>query len=48
VVPDLVESDVQPGDVFVLASDGLHGLVKAHEISAELKRTRDRQHATTT
>jgi serine/threonine protein phosphatase PrpC len=46
VVPDLIESDVQPGDIFVLASDGLHGQVKAHEISAELKRTRDRQHAT--
>ncbi len=46
VVPDLTESDVQPGDIFVLASDGLHGLVKAHEISAELMRTRDRQHVT--
>jgi protein phosphatase len=45
VVPDIIESDVQPGDVFVLASDGLHGQVKAHEISAELERTRDRQHA---
>ena len=46
VVPDIIESDVQPGDIYVLASDGLHGQVKAHEISAELKRTRDRQHAT--
>lgn len=44
VVPDLIESDVQPGDVFVLASDGLHGQVTPEEIAAELRRTRDRQH----
>ena len=44
VVPDLIESDVQPGDVFVLASDGLHGQVEPEEIAGELRRTRDRQH----
>jgi protein phosphatase len=44
VVPDLVETDLQPGDVLVLASDGLHGQVKPEEILTELKRTRDRQH----
>lgn len=44
VVADLIESDVQPGDVFVLASDGLHGLVQPQEIAEELRRTRDRQH----
>ena len=44
VVADLIESDVQPGDVFVLASDGLHGQVGPEEIAAELQRTRDRQH----
>lgn len=44
VVPDLVETDLQPGDVLLLASDGLHGQVRPEEIVAELKRTRDRQH----
>lgn len=43
VVPDLIETDVLPGDVLVLASDGLHGQVKPEEIVAELGRTRDRQ-----
>jgi protein phosphatase len=42
VVPDLVETDLQPGDVLVLASDGLHGQVKPEEILTELQRTRDR------
>ncbi len=42
---DIIESDVKPGDVYVLASDGLHGLVKPDEIAAELRSTRDRQHA---
>ena len=44
VVADLIESDVQAGDVFVLASDGLHGQVQPQEIAEELRRTRDRQH----
>jgi serine/threonine protein phosphatase PrpC len=45
VTADIIESDVKPGDVYVLASDGLHGLVRPDEIAAELRRTRDRQHA---
>lgn len=45
VVPDLIETDIQPGDVIVVASDGLHGLVKPEEVLAEVRRTRDRQHA---
>lgn len=45
VTVDLAESEVKAGDVYVLSSDGLHGLVKPEEIAAELRRTRDRQHA---
>ena len=45
VTADIIESGVKAGDVYVLASDGLHGLVKPDEIAAELRRTRDRQHA---
>jgi serine/threonine protein phosphatase PrpC len=45
VIPDLAELDVRRGDMFVLSTDGLHGLVEPEEILAELERTRDRQHA---
>jgi len=45
VVPDLAEFEVRPGDVYVLSTDGLHGLVEPEEILQELRRTRDRQHA---
>ena len=44
VVPDLADFDVRPGDVYVLSTDGLHGLVEPEEILAELRGTRDRQH----
>ncbi len=43
VAPDVVEVEVQPGDVFVLSTDGLHGLVRPEEILAELRRTSNRQ-----
>lgn len=45
VVPDLGEFEVRRGDTYVLSTDGLHGLVEPAEILAELRRTRDRQHA---
>jgi serine/threonine protein phosphatase PrpC len=45
VSADIIESDVKAGDVYVLASDGLHGIVKPEEIAAELGRTKERQHA---
>jgi len=45
VLPDLAEFDVRSGDVYVLSTDGLHGLVEPDEILAEIERTRDRQHA---
>ena len=45
VVPDLAEFEVRRGDTYVLSTDGLHGLVEPEEILAELRRTRDRQHA---
>lgn len=43
VSPDIAEIAVQKHDVFVIATDGLHGLVKPEEILAEIKRTSDRQ-----
>ncbi|MFA7459502.1 MAG: Stp1/IreP family PP2C-type Ser/Thr phosphatase [Trueperaceae bacterium] len=43
VAPDVIELEVQKGDVFVLSTDGLHGLVKPEEILAEIKRTENRQ-----
>ena len=43
VAPDVIELEVQVGDVFVLSTDGLHGLVKPEEILAEIKRTDNRQ-----
>lgn len=45
VVADLAEFEIRRGDVYVLSTDGLHGLVDPEEILAELQRTRDRQHA---
>lgn len=43
VSPDIVEIDVQSKDVFIIATDGLHGLVNPEEILAEVKRTLNRQ-----
>ncbi len=43
VAPDVIELEVQVGDVFVVSTDGLHGLVKPEEILAEIKRTDNRQ-----
>lgn len=43
VAPDVIEFEVQRGDVFVLSTDGLHELVKPEEIQAEIKRTSNRQ-----
>ncbi|MDZ7705811.1 MAG: Stp1/IreP family PP2C-type Ser/Thr phosphatase [Trueperaceae bacterium] len=45
VSPDIVELKVQPGDIFVIATDGLHGLVTPEEILQETKRTKNRQAA---
>lgn len=38
VAIDEVEGDVRPGDVFLLCSDGLHGVVDESEIAARLGR----------
>jgi protein phosphatase len=43
IAPDMVEIDVQQGDVFVISTDGLHGLVKPEEILSEVRRTSNRQ-----
>lgn len=43
VAPDAVDVKVQPGDVLVLATDGLHGLLTPQEILEEVRRTPDRQ-----
>ena len=43
VAPDVIEIAVQPKDVFVISTDGLHGLVKPEEILAEVQRTANRQ-----
>ena len=43
VSPDIVEIDVHEGDVFVISTDGLHGVVGPEEILDEVKRTRNRQ-----
>ena len=43
VAPDVIEIAVEKGDVFVISSDGLHGLVKPEEILNELRRTTNRQ-----
>ncbi|HRN17590.1 MAG: Stp1/IreP family PP2C-type Ser/Thr phosphatase [Truepera sp.] len=43
VAPDVIELEVQPGDVLVLSTDGLHGQVKPEEILAEIQSNSDRQ-----
>ncbi|MEJ2359681.1 MAG: serine/threonine protein phosphatase, partial [Deinococcales bacterium] len=43
VAPDVIEIGVESGDVFVISTDGLHGLVKPEEILGEIKRTANRQ-----
>lgn len=43
VAPDVVEMTVEPGDVMVLSTDGMHGLVKPEEILAEVTANPDRQ-----
>lgn len=43
VAPDIVEVEVHKGDVFVVSTDGLHGLVTPEEILAEVRRTSNRQ-----
>jgi serine/threonine protein phosphatase PrpC len=43
VAPDIVEIAVQKGDVFVISTDGLHGLVSPEEILEEVKRTNNHQ-----
>ncbi len=43
VAPDVIEVGVEPGDVFVISTDGLHGLVKPEEILTEVRRTANRQ-----
>ncbi len=43
VAPDVIEVGVEPGDVFVISTDGLHGLVKPEEILSEVRRTANRQ-----
>jgi protein phosphatase len=43
VAPDVVELDVQSGDVFLLSTDGLHGLVSPEEMLAEIQENSDRQ-----
>lgn len=43
VAPDVIDVRVQPGDVLVLATDGLHGLLTPEEILEEIRRTPDRQ-----
>lgn len=45
VAPDIAELTVHKGDIFVISTDGLHGLVSPEEMLAELKRTTDRQSA---
>lgn len=45
IAPDLAELELKPGDVFVISSDGLHGLVTPEEILAEVRRGGDRQSA---
>lgn len=43
VVPDIIEVSVKSNDVFVMATDGLHGLVSPEEILEEISRTKDHQ-----
>jgi serine/threonine protein phosphatase PrpC len=43
VSPDIIEIAVQQKDVFVISTDGLHGLIKPEEILAEIRRTSSHQ-----
>lgn len=43
VAPDTIELAAKEGDVFVVSTDGLHGLVEPEEILAEIQRTTNRQ-----
>lgn len=43
VAPDIVEIGVKKGDVFVISTDGLHGLVEPEEILLEIHRTQNHQ-----
>jgi protein phosphatase len=43
VSPDIIEINVQAKDVFVISTDGLHGLVQPEEILAEIRRTSSHQ-----
>lgn len=45
VEPDVALLDVQPGDVYLLTSDGLHGLIAPEEFQEELRRGRSLQSA---
>lgn len=45
VEPDVQVLPVQPGDVYLLTSDGLHGLVAPEEFLEELRRGRNLQSA---
>lgn len=43
VAPDIVEISVKKRDVFVISTDGLHGLVSPEEILSEIRRTQNHQ-----
>ena len=43
VAPDAARVDVVPGDLLLLATDGLHGVVESEEILAEVLRSGDPQ-----
>lgn len=45
VTPDVIEITLKNRDVFVLATDGLHGLVKPVEILEEIRQNKDHQAA---
>jgi protein phosphatase len=45
VTPDTARFEVRPGDVLVLATDGLHGQVGAEEILTTIRQSPDRQTA---
>jgi protein phosphatase len=45
VAPDIAEVQVQNGDIFVISTDGLHGLVDPAEILEEVQRSHNRQSA---
>ncbi len=45
VAPDTATIEVRPGDVLLVSTDGLHGVVEAEEILAEVGRAGDRQSA---